>query len=322
MRLEIAQRKRLTVGRINRHAKEHGVAMARIRLAAPLDRTRWFTCPSLAPLAHTAVFAELTSAQQRRYNQLMGLLQNELIGFFEEEIGCRVLSALLRRANRLPPEMVNALQQFLADEEQHTQMFRRLNQCAEAEWYTTTPYYILNLPAPFLALLRLLTAWPTLLPLLLWLMLLMEERSLMISKRYAALDATLLEPQFLATYRAHAEDEVRHVQLDWHLLEQYYESCPAWLRRLNAKLLEFLLVRLLLKPKRTNLRIVDLLIEEFPALQPLRPRLRQAVHSLMDNPGYRQMMYSHEATPISRALFDVLPEFARLRDRLFAEREK
>jgi hypothetical protein len=33
------------------------------------------------------------------------------------------------------------------------------------------------------------------------------------------------------------------------------------------------------------------------------------------------MMYSAEATPISRALFDLLPEFASLRRRLFDERE-
>jgi hypothetical protein len=46
------------------------------------------------------------------------------------------------------------------------------------------------------------------------------------------------------------------------------------------------------------------------------------VHGLSENPGYRQMMYSAEATPISRALFDLLPEFASLRRRLFAERER
>ena len=132
MRLELAQRKRMTVEQINRHADEHGVAMMRLCFDAPIDRTRLFTCPSLAPLTHTDVFAELTPAQQRRYNQLVGLMQNELIGFFEQEIGCRVLPALLRHSSRMPPELVNSLQQFLVDEQQHTQMFRRLNQGAEA----------------------------------------------------------------------------------------------------------------------------------------------------------------------------------------------
>lgn len=144
----------------------------------------------------------------------------------------------------------------------------------------------------------------------------------MIAKRYAAMDPALIEPQFVAVNRAHAEDEVRHVQLDWHLLEQFYESRSSWVRRLNANLLEAVLVGLLLKPKRTNLRLVDLLVEEFPELRTLRPRLRQAVRGLVDNPEYRQMMYSPDATPISRALFELLPEFASLQHRLFVEREK
>jgi hypothetical protein len=76
---------------------------------------------------------------------------------------------------------------------------------------------------------------------------------------------------------------------------------------------------LFLKPRRANVRLVDLLIAEFPDLQPLRPRLVQAVHDLADNPGYLRMMYSPESTPISRALFDRLPELAGLRRRLFTE---
>src|SRR5690349_9386773 len=98
--LEIAQRNRMPIERIIRHANEHGVAIARLRFDRPVDRTRLFTCPSLAPLAHTPVFAALTPAQQRRYNQLVGLFQNELICFFEQEVGGRVLPALLRHPNR------------------------------------------------------------------------------------------------------------------------------------------------------------------------------------------------------------------------------
>ena len=82
------------------------------------------------------------------------------------------------------------------------------------------------------------------------------------------------------------------------------------------------MVGLFLKPKRANVRLVDLLVAEFPDLRPMRPGLVQAAHGLVDNPGYRQMMYSAEATPISLALFDLLPEFASLRRRLFDERER
>ncbi|MBI1766569.1 MAG: diiron oxygenase [Acidobacteria bacterium] len=317
MNLTIAQRNRMPIERINAQAAQHGTATARLALERPLDHTRLFTCPSLAPLAHTAVFAELSPAQQRRYNQLVGLLQNELICFFELEIGGPVLTSLLR--NPLPAELATALRNFQTEEQQHTQMFRRLNQLATSQWYATSDYHIVRLPRLFLLLLRQMTARPRVFPLLLWLMLLMEERSLMMSKRYAALAAETVEPQFQAAYRAHAEDEIRHVQLDWHLLEAFYQRRPAWLRRLNVWLLTGVLTAFLFKPKRTNVRLIELLLAEFPDLETRRPQLLNAVAGLAENPGYRQMMYSPEATPISRALFDRLPEFAHLRRRLFAE---
>ena len=331
--LAIEQRNRMPIERINRNAAQHGTATARVSFEEAVNHLRLFTCPSLAPLAHTAIFAELTTAQQRRYNQLMGLLQNEIIGFFEQEIGEPVTTALLRET--LPPELAEALRHFQAEERQHTHMFRRLNQLAESRWYATSDYHVLQLPVPVLFWLRQITARPRLFPLLIWLMLLMEERSLMMSKRYVALGESLpdalidalpdalpdalIDAQFLAAYRAHAEDEIRHVQLDWHLLETFYQARPAWVRRVNAGLLEKLLTGLLLAPKRSNVRVIELLIAEFPDLQTMRPRLLQALAGLSDNAGYRQMMYSTEAVPISRALFERLPEFARLHRRLFAE---
>jgi hypothetical protein len=317
--LQISSRNRLSVERINRHADERGIATTRLRLDRPVDRSRFFTCPSLAPLTYTPIFAELTPAQQRRYNQLVGLFQNELICFFEEEIGGYILPAMLRHSSRLSPEISNALRRFLEEEQQHSRMFRRLSRLAEGRWYETADYHILRFSKPFLSLLHQLSSRSILLPMVIWIMLLMEERSLMMSKRYLAMDPGLVEPQFLAAYRAHAEDEIRHVHLDWHLLEGFYLSLPAPWRQLNAWLLELLVVGLLLKPRRTNVRLVELLVTEFPELRPLRPRLIQSVYSLADNLGYRRMMYSPEATPISRALFDQLPEFARLRRRLFEE---
>ncbi|HEU4386997.1 MAG TPA: diiron oxygenase [Blastocatellia bacterium] len=316
---DVPQRLRLPLDRINRHADERGVAVGRLRFDHPIDRTRLFTSPGLAPLAYSPVFAELSPEQQRRYNQLVGLLQNELIGFFEQEVGGRVLPAALRSSNHLSPELSRSVRRFLEEEKQHTQMFRRLNHLAEPDWYRNTDYYILQLGAGFLFLFRRITSRPGLFPMLFWMMLLMEERSLLMSKRYAAAEPGTIEPQFLEAYLAHAEDEVRHVQIDWHLLERFYQRRPAWQRKWNARLLEGLLAGLFLKPRRANIRLVDLLIAEFPDLRPMRRRLVQAAYELAGNVGYRHMMYSPEATPISYMLFAASAEFARLQRRLFVD---
>ena len=308
----------MPVARINRHADQHGVAVARVALAGGIDQGRLFTCPSLAPLAHSPVFATLSESQQRRYNQLVGLMQNELICFFEQEFAARVLPAILRDG-ALPAELRSSLQHFLEDEQQHTAMFRRLNQLAQPEWYASGDYHILQLPPAVVLPLRVITERPLAFPMVFWVMLLMEERSLMISRRYGALEPGVLDEQFGETYRAHAEDELRHVQLDWHLLERFYVSRPRWLRRLNAKLLEWFIRGLFLKPRRANVRLIDLLITEYPELSPRRTELVSAVRALEHNAGYRQLMYSSESTPIGSGLFGRLPEFARLGRMLYAE---
>ena len=174
-------------------------------------------------------------------------------------------------------------------------------------------------PRAVYAALDFITRRPLAFPMILWVMLVMEERSLMLSRRYAKLPADMVEPHYAAAYKAHLEDEVRHVQIDWHLLERFYLSRPHWLRRLNANLLEWFIRGLLLKPRRANVRLMDLQITEHPELSPRRTELLSAVRALEHNIGYRQLMYSTESTPIGSALFGRLPEFARLRRMLYAE---
>jgi hypothetical protein len=316
--VEAASHRRLiSVERINRQADAHGIATARVELRGSVDASKRFTCDTLAPLAYSPIFAELTEPQRLRYNQLVGLMQNEIICFFEQEFATRVLPALLRPEAAVPDDLARALRQFLEDERQHTQLFRSLNRLARPAWYARSDYHILRLPRSFRRLLGFFAARPATFPFVYWVMLIMEERSLLMSRRYAAMDAATLEPHFADVYRAHLEDEVRHVQLDWHLLERFYQSRPNWLRWLNARLLEAFVLGLFLKPRRANVRLVELLIEEFPELKPRRAELVRAVHELTTNPGYRGMMYSPESTPIAHALLESLPELASLRRRLY-----
>lgn len=129
--LELPHRHRMPIERIHVHAVEHGVALSRVVLSEAVDHTLHFTSPALAPLSYSPIFQELTAAQKLRYNQLVGLMHNELIGFFEEEFAGGALPALIRNPGSMPPELRASLCQFLEDECQHTQMFRRLNRLAE-----------------------------------------------------------------------------------------------------------------------------------------------------------------------------------------------
>src|SRR5438045_2876207 len=81
-----------------------------------------------------------------------------------------------------------------------------------------------------------IAAQPRLFPLFLWLALLQEERSLYYSKRCLARSAEL-EPQFVATHRAHLADEVGHVERDEELLDWLWPQVGPLLRFINVRLL-------------------------------------------------------------------------------------
>ena len=115
---------------------------------------------------------------------------------------------------------------------------------------------------------------------------------------------------------AHLQDEVRHVQADWHLLARFWHGRPRALRRANALLLRAAVVGLFLKPRRANVRLVDLLVDDFPDLRPRRGELAAAARALGECDGYRRMMYSDETTPVTRQLFAELPELGGLWKRI------
>ena len=291
-------------------------ALARVRLDGPVDWSRPFICPTLLPLAGTASFAGLSDAQRLYYNQLVGLMCNEVVVFFEQQFAARALPAILAD-HTLPAELAGGLRQFLADEHEHTAKFRALNRLAAPHWYGEAEFHILRLPKAFGRGVGFFADRPKTFPFILWVMLLMEERSLLIGRRYERLDEEEIEPSFAAVYRAHLRDEAHHVALDRRLIGRFYGGRPAWRRHLNARLLEALIVGLFLKPRRANVRLVDLLIERFPDLSPRRPVLVAATKTLDADPAYRRSMYSAEATPIAGAMFEQMPELRRLKRRLF-----
>lgn len=293
--------------------------------AVSIDFGRWFVCPTATPLYYTPVYGELSEAHARRYSQLMGMLNNELICFFETALAANVLTALSRPGRRGgSAELTACLSRFMEDEVRHTRMFRRLNRLSAPQWYGHEgegdsggrDHHLMVVPRPVYAALDFITRRPLAFPMILWVMLVMEERSLMLSRRYAKLPPAWVEPHYAAVYKVHLEDEVRHVQIDWHLLERFYTRCTSAVRRANAALFRTFIVGFFLTPARSNVRVVTQLSDEFPELRPLLPRMCRELRDLPRNPAYRAMMYSEATTPITFGLFNHFPELAPLRHEL------
>ena len=314
--LLVADRMRLPIDRLCRLSADHAALAAAhpVPLDTPIDSTRWFVCPTLTPLYYTKAYGRLSRAQALRYNQLMGMLHNEVIAFFETRFAGNVLGTLAGlKDERVPAELAGCLRGFVREEESHTAMFRRLNRISAPGWYEHNDQHLLRIPRRLERLLDYVTRHPLRFPMTLWVMLIMEERSLEISRRYGHMDKGRVEPHYAAVYRAHLHDEVRHVQIDWHLLERFYEGRGALVREANAALVRLFVFGFFLTPARATVRVVDLLVEEFPELAGLYPEMVRELRALRTNDDYRHMMYSQDVNPLTYALFEYYPEFEPMR---------
>lgn len=276
---------------------------------ARIDLARPFLCPTVIPLCYTASWARLGPEHALRANQITGLCFNELITFFETAFAPAVLAALRRQA--IQGELAECLRHFLADEARHSAMFQRLNRLSAPGWYGRSPYRLVQVPRPVRSMVRVLTRYPAVFPAVLWIMLALEEHSIEVSRRCAGVEAQL-EPHWARAWRAHFEDEVRHVQVDGHLIERFHAARPDWMRRANAQLVRTGIARFLLAPSRSGLRVLSQLVAEFPELRPLAPSFAAELVALDRSPAYQSMMYSRQATPLTFELFDRFPEFHNL----------
>ena len=272
-----------------------------------LRAERLFIAEDFTPLFHTSEYSLLTGAARLRYNQLHALYFNEQVALFEQELLSPALRALARMV--LPPALAAGLREFYEDEQRHTRMFRELNRRCAPEIYARGDYFFVRVPLVWRVAMRLVSSQPRIFPLLLWLALMQEERSLFYSKGCLE-QATLLEPQFVAAHRAHLADEVGHVAWDEELLDWLWPRTALILRAANAHLLNWLVGELFLLPKRSGWRVVEQLVREFPQLD--SEALRRAMSGLGANVAYVRTLYSRAITPRTFARFDRHPEFALL----------
>jgi hypothetical protein len=277
--------------------------------SAAVDHRKRFIPDEFTPLYYTPSYRVLTKEQRLRYNQLQALYFNEQIIFFETAIGRPVLEALMRCT--LPQDLKKGLRQFLEEEQQHTEMFRQLNQQCAPHFYGASFFYFIQPPRGWMSVLRWAVRHPRLFPMFFWLMLLQEERSLFYSRRAIA-QREELEPHFGKTHRTHLADEVGHVGWDEQLIEELWERANPFLRKVNAELLGWMLGEFFNGPKRAQLKVVHELTHEFPELAKLEPEMKRQLLALSEDGGYQRSLYSREIVPRAFGRFDESPEFRSL----------
>jgi uncharacterized protein (DUF2267 family) len=283
----------------------------RIDWETPIDRTRWFFCETLTPLYYTRIYRELSLEHRRRYNQLTGMLANEIISVLETEFLQASLHAVA--STRGDPDLLAAVQRFKEDERRHADIWLTLNRLSEPAWYASKTRRFVCMPAYARVASRVIARHPLAFPVVFWLQLAQEERSIEISRRCMRVAAERIEPRYAAAYAAHLPDEIRHVQIDRYLIERFYDSRSAMIRATTARLFKAVMARFLLTPVDSTARVISTLAAEFFELRPLVPRMRRELRELEKDDEYHEMMYSRRTTPNTFALFDRFEEFHQMR---------
>jgi hypothetical protein len=275
-----------------------------------IDFSRPFFPARLTPLAQVPSWRLLEDAQKLRYSQLYALYLNEQTVFFEELLAGNLLPALYCRPDRVGEALAADLRRFEVEEKQHSGWFRELNHQVDPGRFTMEEgsYVFVPADARMRAVVATFARRPFLFPCWFWLMLVQEERSLAMS-RECLREEERLEPTFVALHRKHMADEVDHIRWDQQLIERVWLPLPQWQRRLQARLFGTMMREFFTTPKRAGRAVLQALVDGFPELEPMGPRLHREMEELAISRDYHATLYSREMTPRSFAWFDELPEF-------------
>ncbi len=265
-----------------------------------------WSCPfapeRITPLAYVPLYSTLTPQERLRYNQLFALYLNEKTAYMEEE-----LSHFIRQVSRLPRarHLKQNLLALLQDEERHAADFKTLNRLASPELYGETSRRFVRPGKLVSSLTHGMATFPTLFPLLLWIILLQEERSVYHSHLFVQ-ERERLEPSFVAIHEHHSQDEAAHVSVDEALLEILWEGAPKPIRILNGHLLAGVFREFLYYPKRAAVEVVKIAFAAHPRLDEM---VRQVL-ALKDNHDFLITIYNRTTNPKTLALMDRFPELS------------
>ena len=309
---------------LNRKSRELAYGLDDLDWARPLCRDRLWSPPDIAPLVHLPSYSRLTPEQARRYNQLFAVGVCEQFVWFEQHLLCVVLRRLLKQVV-VPAQLREALEIFIEEENKHSEMFWRMCEKAEPAFYPTRQFRLFNTSRLQEAAVGLMLRSPRTFLLWVWAVIFFEERTVDYCRQYlrtARAQPDLLDPSFVELHEFHMKDEGRHFQLDQHLLTWLYDPAPRWKRNLAGRMFQGLM-KAYVSPRRTSLKVLEVLGEEFPELRAeVIPALIRELPLLRTSRSFHQVAFSREAVGHSMALFAEYPELDRVWDLFVVEQKE
>lgn len=252
--------------RLNKQSVDRAFTVEALDWTKPIDKSLKWTPDEMITISYLPSYDLLTNAQKLRFNQLIGLSICEQFIWFENVLLNPALRSC-KRIYKLNPEMNEAIDHFMEEEDKHGEIFLRMLMKAEPENYSKeNPLRIFKLSKTQNFIMKIVTKFPQIFLWWIWIALFFEERTLDISKKYnKALKEKDVDWNFWQCHYYHMLDEVRHQQIDECFLATFYNKANPILRKINAKVfINF--ISSYFGPKRMATRILELMQEEFDDL--------------------------------------------------------
>lgn len=314
-----------TLEALNRKARELAYGIDALDWERPVDRTKFWSPPGISPLSHLPSFERLEERHKIRYNQLFAVGVCEQFVWFEQHLAVPVLRLLIDTSPQMPPLLRDALEIFIEEEHKHSEMFWRMCEKAEPSFYPERQFYLFNTTKLQDMALGLMLKYPKAFLLWIWAVIFFEERTVDYCRQYwkaKRKTPDLIDPSFTELHEYHFKDEGRHFQLDQHLLTWLYDPEPRWKKRMAAKMF-YRLMKAYTSPRRTSLRVLDVMEREFPELKAeLSPALRAELPQLARSRSFHEMAFSRHAVGRSLELFREYPELDAIWDLFVVENKE
>ncbi|MFT5506540.1 MAG: hypothetical protein ACI8XC_004268 [Gammaproteobacteria bacterium] len=294
-----------TLERLNKMADKNKFTVEDLDWSRPISSNRLWGPEIIAPLSYLPAYNLLNEEERRRLNQLFSVGVCEQVIWLEENILVRTLRKALPHWS-VSGELRTALENFIDEELKHTEMFWRTLEKAAPEWYPSRQFHLFKISKPQAFALNRVINNPDLLLVWIWTAIYFEERTVnycQLYRRACRADPDSLDPTFVDLHEYHFKDEVRHFQLDQYLLTECYDGQPRWKRRLAGRMF-YHVMKSYTAPRRTSLRILEIMGQEFPRLkQSIIPEFLHQIPSLATNSSFHRMAFSRESSPRSMELF-------------------
>lgn len=307
-------RKRLeSLVALNRRAAADAFCADDIDWSREVDPAKCWEPEELNGLWFVPSFGALDEAQRRRCNQLHALAVSEQFVWFEGKL-IRAIGNVLAGGG-LPAQLDEALRHFVEEEHKHIEMFWRLMEKSAPAWYRRRAPRLFCVPPLEQWATDCVTAHPRVLLAWVWLAIFIEERTLYISRLHVQAEKRApgtIDALHAQVHDFHFRDEVRHYQLDQHLLTWLYDPQAGWKKALSAFMFRQV-IRSFVGARRTAQRILAQLGAEYPGLRArVLPQMLAELRHVADNPRYQLKHFSPLAQPRTLALLAEYPEHERL----------